>query len=133
MYLLDTNTCIYFLNGKFEKLQNKFIDIEFKEIFLCSIVKGELLYGAVKSSHPKQNIEKFNAFAENYQSIPFDEKAIEHYAQIKFDLQKKGTPIGANDLFIAAIALANDLTLVTHNKSEFGRVTNLKIVDWVEE
>jgi tRNA(fMet)-specific endonuclease VapC len=54
----------------------------------------------------------------------------EHYGQIHTELLTKGTPIGPNDTLIAAIARANNVTLVTHNTREFGRVTDLKLIDW---
>jgi tRNA(fMet)-specific endonuclease VapC len=62
--------------------------------------------------------------------LPFEDRAAKVYGQIRADLETKGTPIGPNDLMIAAIALANDLTLVTHNTAEFSRVPALKFVDW---
>ena len=63
-------------------------------------------------------------------SLPFDDTAAEHYGQIRADLTTRGTPDGGNDLLIAAVALANDLTLVTHNTNEFMRIVGLKIEDW---
>jgi tRNA(fMet)-specific endonuclease VapC len=62
--------------------------------------------------------------------LPFDENAAAHYAAIRADLAAKGTPIGPNDLLIAAIALANGLILVTHNTTEFSRVVGLSLADW---
>jgi tRNA(fMet)-specific endonuclease VapC len=62
--------------------------------------------------------------------LPFDDRAGKIYGQVRADLEARGTTIGPNDLMIAAIALANDLTLVTHNTSEFNRVLGLKLVDW---
>ena len=63
-------------------------------------------------------------------SVPFDDWAAEEYAKVRADLAAKGTPIGANDYLIAAIALANGLTLVTHNTGEFSRVVGLTLDDW---
>jgi tRNA(fMet)-specific endonuclease VapC len=62
--------------------------------------------------------------------VPFDDRAGEEYAKVRADLAAKGTPIGPNDLLIAAIALANGLTLVTHNTTEFSRVLGLRLEDW---
>jgi tRNA(fMet)-specific endonuclease VapC len=69
-------------------------------------------------------------FLPSFLSISFDDQTAQVYGQIRADLEAKGTPIGPNDTLIAAIALAHDLTLVTHNSSEFSRVPGLKLVDW---
>ena len=63
-------------------------------------------------------------------SYPFDDKAAKICAKIRADLYKVGKPIGSNDLLIASIGLANDLTLVTHNTDEFSRVVGLRLEDW---
>ena len=66
-------------------------------------------------------------------SLPFDDDAAEAYGQIRAKLEKIGKPIGPNDFLIAAIAVANDVRLVTHNTGEFSRVQGLRIVDWEKE
>lgn len=102
-------------------------------MFCVQYVKSELFFRTLNSSRKTKNLKRYYEFTQRFTSLPYNDLAIEHYAKIRLNLERKGNPIGPNDLLIAAIALANDLTLVTHNKSEFGRVTNLKIVDWVEE
>jgi tRNA(fMet)-specific endonuclease VapC len=77
-----------------------------------------------------KNLTKVHTFVSGLQSLPLDDPAAAHYARIRADLATKGTPIGPNDLLIAAIALANHLTLVTHNTGEFSRVVGLAIDDW---
>ena len=69
---------------------------------------------------------------DRFASLPFDDSAATSYAEIRADLEKRGLPIGPNDLQIATIAVANQLVLVTHNVQEFGRVNGLKIEDWEE-
>lgn len=69
-------------------------------------------------------------FIAKFEILPFDLPSAEIYGDIRAGLAKAGTPIGANDLFIAAIALANNLTLVTSNIAEFSRVPNLQILNW---
>jgi tRNA(fMet)-specific endonuclease VapC len=66
----------------------------------------------------------------HYISLPFDDPAAEEYARVRAHLANQGTPIGPNDLIIAATALANQLTLVTHNTAEFSRVPGLTLEDW---
>jgi tRNA(fMet)-specific endonuclease VapC len=100
------------------------------DLRLCSVVVAELYYGAYKSPQPAANLALLASFRPPFLSVPFDDRAAQVYGQIRTDLELKGMPIGPNDLIIAAIALANDLTLVTHNTSEFGRVSGLKLVDW---
>jgi tRNA(fMet)-specific endonuclease VapC len=97
---------------------------------LCSIVLAELIFGARNSSRVEQNLRTIERFRAPFISLPFDDAAAEHYGAIRADLTRGGALIGPNDLMIAAIARANDLTLVTHNLSEFGRVTGLRIEDW---
>lgn len=69
-------------------------------------------------------------FCRRFDSLPFDDAAAEEYGRIRAELTAAGTPIGPNDLMIASIALANQLTLVTSNTAEFGRVPGLQIENW---
>jgi tRNA(fMet)-specific endonuclease VapC len=100
------------------------------ELCVCAIVKAELYYGAMKSSDPVRTLAKQQIFLNALASWPFDDLAAEIYARIRAELARAGTPIGSNDLLIAAIALAHDLTLVTHNTTEFSRVAGLRFEDW---
>ncbi|NWF68257.1 MAG: type II toxin-antitoxin system VapC family toxin [Chloroflexi bacterium] len=129
-YLLDSNVCIRYLKGQSEKIRQMIHDIADDEIALCSVVKGELFYGAARSNQPEKSRAVQDEFVAHYRSLPFDDAAAEHYAQIRAKLYSKGTPISPNDLLIAAIGLANNLTLVTHNVVELSRVDGLKIEDW---
>lgn len=132
-YLLDTNTCIRHLNQRSTAISVRLQQTPETDIALCAIVKAELFFGAVKSQQPDQTLLKQRAFVERFHSLPFDDSCALIYGHIRANLQRAGTPIGANDLMIASIALANDLTLITHNTREFGRVTNLRIEDWEVE
>ena len=129
-YLLDTNTCIKYLNGRSKEIRNNLESKSQQDIFVCSIVKAELFYGAMKSKNPEKNLEKQTQFLNRFVSLAFDDKASEVYGQIRARLEKSGTPIGPNDLFIAAIAISNNITLVTNNTREFGRVEDLQFEDW---
>lgn len=130
IYLLDTNTCIKYLNGRSESIRQRLTSTRPQDILLCSVVKAELFYGAMKSARPDENLAKQYRFVNRFVSLPFDDSAAEVYSHIRTQLEKLGTPIGPNDLLIAAIAVANDVTLVTHNTGEFSRVVGLKIEDW---
>lgn len=129
-YLLDTNTCVRYLNRRSEAVIRKLKSVPESEIVVCSVVKAELFYGAMKSNYPQATLAKQQIFLNRFVSLPFDDAASSTYGKIRASLEIQGTIIGPNDLLIAAIALANGLTLVTHNTSEFGRVTGLSIEDW---
>jgi tRNA(fMet)-specific endonuclease VapC len=90
-----------------------------------------LWFGAYKSSYPKKNAIALNKFISELQVIPFDYSCSEIYGKIRFELEKKEKNIGAMDLLIAAIALSNNLVLVTNNTREFKRIKQLKIENWV--
>lgn len=130
IYLPDTNACIKYINQKDSAILRKFAVISRQDIILCDIVKFELYYGAYKSSRRTQNLNLLKEFFSEFISLPFDERAIIKAAEVRAVLATKGTPIGPYDLQIAAIALVNDLILVTHNTREFNRIEGLKIEDW---
>jgi tRNA(fMet)-specific endonuclease VapC len=129
-YLLDSNTCIRFLNRRSPALIDRLTDTPDEDIFVCSVVKGEMFYGSERSARRERNLAVQRAFFARYASLPFDDAAAEKYAVVRADLVSRGQLIGANDLLIAAIALSHDLTLVTHNLSDFSRVTGLRVEDW---
>lgn len=129
-YLLDTNTCIRFLNQRSQKLTDRLTDTRDEDIFVCSVVKAEMFYGSQKSARRERNLAVQRTFLGRYVSLSFDDAAAENYGLVRADLEGRGQPIGANDLLIAAIALAHDLTLVTHNVSEFSCVKGLRLEDW---
>jgi len=129
-YLLDTNTCIHYLNGTSEAIRRHVETIRPHEMVVCAIVKAELFYGAENSQYPQANLEKQRAFLDRFVSLPFDDRAAKAYGRIRATLKKAGTPIGPNDLLIAAIAVAHNCILVSHNTKEFERITELSLKDW---
>jgi len=129
-YLLDTNVFIMYLKGRSQNINNHIDNLEPEKIAVCSVVKAELFYGSMKSNNPKKNLNLQKSFLSQFISLPFDDSCAEIYGKIRADLTKAGTPIGSNDIQIAAIALANNLILVTHNVREFSRIDGLKIEDW---
>jgi tRNA(fMet)-specific endonuclease VapC len=132
-YLLDTNVCARYLNGRSPSVRTRIRSTNREDIVVCSVVKGELFYGAMRSNNPEITLARQQQFLNLFVSLPFDDAAALIYGQIRAELTGLGTPIGPNDLQIAAIALANDLILVTHNTGEFSRVNGLQIEDWEEE
>ena len=129
-YLLDTNTCIQFLNQRNSAVSARLAAVQREEVVICQIVKAELFYGAYKSARREANLAVLAKFFSQFASLPFDDAAAEAYGRLRAELARRGTPIGPNDLLIAAIALARDLALVTHNTAEFSRVPGLRLEDW---
>jgi tRNA(fMet)-specific endonuclease VapC len=130
MYLLDTNTCIQFLNGKSLHVANRLRAHSPSKLKLCSVVKAEMLYGAARSLHPERTRLLMEGFFSHYESFPFDDAAAAFYGSVRQSLAVAGTPIGPNDLLIAAIALSRGMILVSHNTREFSRVRDLVVEDW---
>lgn len=131
MYFLDTNTCIYFLNGKYESLRAKILSTPPNEISIPAIVKAELLLGAYKSQKKKENVEKVEKLLEPFEVVPFFDLISYVYADIRNETEKIGTNVGPNDLLIASIVKFHDGILVTNNVKEFARIKGLKIENWV--
>jgi len=127
-FLLDTNVCVRYLNGRVPSVRTRLHSVPQSEIAVCSIVKAELWQGALKSQDPVRTRANQDRFFSQFVSIPFDDAVAEVAARVRFQLVAQ--PIGPLDTLIAAIALANDLTLVTHNTREFGRVAGLRLDDW---
>ena len=128
--LFDTNAVVTFLNGKSLVLREKIKKCAPDDFAMCSVVWGELFFGAAKSKEKHKTIEKVNAFSGNFRNLDFDKEAASHYGEIRADLEKMGNIIGPNDLMIAAIARSRNLILITNNVDEFQRVKDLKIEDW---
>ncbi len=131
-YFLDTNICIYYLKGQYPILLDRMLRHSVSEIKIASIVKAELLYGAVKSKKREDNTSKVKKFLLPFEIISFDDNAAEIYAQIRADTAIKGTTIGPNDLIIAATVLANSGTLISNNEREFGRISGIEIENWTK-
>jgi tRNA(fMet)-specific endonuclease VapC len=129
-YLLDTNACIGYLSGRVPKLMQRMRTTPKDLMVVCSVVKAELFYGAMKSQQPQQTLAGHLRFFSQFKSLPFDDDAALIFGELRADLARKGRPIGPYDLQIAAIALAHQLTLVTHNTAEFSRIAQLALVDW---
>ena len=130
MYLLDTNVCIRILNGTSSSLVERLRFVPRGQLRLSSVVRAELLYGARKSSRAADNLRLLERFFDALASLPFDDRCAEEYGLLRQELDRAGTPIGSNDMLIAATARAHRIVLVTHNVREFSRVADLRIEDW---
>jgi tRNA(fMet)-specific endonuclease VapC len=130
-YLLDTDTCIAYLTGRSDKVAQRLRELQPADVEICTVVKAELLFVALKSGRRAENLERVQLFLGPFLCHVFDDLAAESYARLRLQLERQGTPIGPNDLFIAAIALSRQCTVVTSNVREFGRITGLKVEDWL--
>ncbi|MBX7132972.1 MAG: PIN domain-containing protein [Fimbriimonadaceae bacterium] len=128
--LLDTSTCVAFLRKRPLAVVSRFDSADRSELVLCTIVCAELLVGGLKADDPERKIAAAREFISQFHCIPFGESEAEVYASIRHDLERAGAKTGANDLIVAATAIAGGLTLVTHNTSEFSRVDGLVLEDW---
>jgi tRNA(fMet)-specific endonuclease VapC len=132
-YLLDTNICIYIANRKPQGVLEHFQSLKAGDIGISIITHLELVYGAWKSQHREANLQRIQDLERLIPVLPLDTKVSRHYGQLRAELQRKGSPIGAYDFLIAAHALSLGLTLVTNNAREFRRVPQLMVENWVEE
>ncbi len=130
MHLLDTNICIAILTDADPVVGRALLALPVESVVLCSIVKAELLYGARNSGRVDQNLALLERFFAPLRSLPFDDGAAERYGSLRAQLRRDGRPIGANDMMIAAIALAADAKLVTRNQRELAAVAGLRLVTW---
>lgn len=130
MYMLDTNTCIFVLKNRPDKVRKKFKAI--KNICISSVTYGELCFGIENGepNHREQRWDQLDDFTQRLLIDPWDEEAARHYGAIRAILKKQGKIIGNNDLLIAAHARCLDAVLVTNNVKEFARVPDLTLEDW---
>jgi tRNA(fMet)-specific endonuclease VapC len=129
-YLLDTDICIYIRNERPQHVRARMARIPPDSLALSVITWGELLLGVQRSTDPKAARRKLAELYEAIAVLPLPREAAEVYAATRAELEAAGTPIGPNDLWIAAHAKAERLILVTNNLREFKRVKGLKVENW---
>lgn len=129
-FLLDTNIVINVLRGAAEPLRRHLRDHS-DQLTVSAITVSELHYGVVRSADPVRNRRAVAEFLPFVDILPFDVSAAEHAGDIRADLARRGTPIGGYDVLITGHARSQGLTVVTHNRREFDRVSGLLVVDWL--
>jgi tRNA(fMet)-specific endonuclease VapC len=129
-YLLDTNILIAAIKGR-EPVRKRLERIDAPNILISPIVLGELLTGVEKSQRRASNRQRLLGVLEGFRLIEMAPDVAIRYGELRATLESRGTPIGANDLWIAAQALALGVTLVTDNEREFRRVDDLAVENWL--
>ena len=130
MFILDTNTLIYFFKG-LGSVADNLLAVSPKDIGIPAVVLYELEYGIAKSSSPKKRTKQLEELCALVEILTFGNKEAKTSASIRAVLEKKGTPIGPYDVMIAGTVLSRQGVLVTNNTKEFRRVPRLEIVDWL--
>jgi len=131
-HLLDTNACVDYLTGRYPNVVTRIQESSPEDLFLSSVVVAELRYGADHSARRRTNHARIDALIEEIEALDFDLRAAATYGRVRAQLEAGGTPIGPNDMLIAAHALSRGLVVVTDNTAEFGRVKGLEVEDWRE-
>ena len=129
-YMLDTNIVIYVIKRRPPEALAAF-NQHAGQLCISSITLAELLHGAEKSTKPDHNLRQVEDFTSRLTVLEYGSKAAAHYGDIRATLERKGTPIGVNDLHIAGHARSEGLMLVTNNLKEFERVEALRLENWV--
>jgi len=130
-YMLDTNIISDFIKYPFGKVANHIRQLEPNMVCTSIIVAGELQYGAEKKVNANLT-ERVNRILQTIPALMLDPQHAATYGKIRAELERRGLPIGVNDLWIAAHALAERKILVTNNIREFGRVSDLIVENWLE-
>lgn len=129
-WLLDTNHWIRLLKGRCPPLANRLKTLPPQEVWLCSIVKEELLHGALGYERPEERLLLLTDLFARHPSVPYDDLAAESAARTRHDLETRSCIIGPHDLQIAGVVQSRGWTLATNNTGEFSRVSGLALEDW---
>lgn len=130
-YLLDTNILIYFSKDRPDSIVKRLDKLNAGEAVMSVVSYGELCYGASRSAKPAATQKVINLLVGIFPILPLAKEAAEEYGKLRGQLAAKGTPIGPNDMWLAAQAKAEGLVLVTNNEREFRRVSGLKVENWM--
>lgn len=127
--MLDTNIVIYIIKQRPLELLQIF-NQHTGQLCISSITLAELMHGVEKSQQVDKNLKNVEDFISRLEVLDYGLKAATHYGDIRADLERKGTPIGVNDLHIAGHARSDGLIIVTNNLKEFERVAGLRVENW---
>jgi tRNA(fMet)-specific endonuclease VapC len=129
-YMLDTNIVIYIIKRRPIELLDLF-NQHTGQLCISSITLAELMHGVEKSQYIDKNLKSVEDFISRLEVLEYGQKAASHYGEIRAYLERKGTPIGVNDLHIAGHARSEGFIVVTNNLKEFDRVVGLRTQNWI--
>lgn len=129
-HMLDTNIVIYVIKRRPREVLAVFNQHAGK-MAISAVTYGELVHGVEKSARQVENLRVVEDFVSRLDVLPYTDKAAAHYGNIRADLERKGTPIGVNDLHIAGHARSEGLVLVSNNLREFARIDGLRLENWL--
>ncbi len=130
-YLLDTDIVIEIMRGRRRSVVERLATTRRDGVALSAITVAELFFGAHRSRNSVRNIALCREFCDSFHVLPLTSAAAERSAAVRAELESSGARIGAYDVLIVGIALAEDRILATHNIREFGRIPNLQTEDWI--
>ncbi len=130
-YLLDTDTFSCIAREASAALMGKVRGVAPNDLALSVISRGEIEFGLAANAPKRDTLERSMALLGLIATLDLPATAMNHYRDLRLHLMRNGTPIGGNDMWIAAHALAEDMTVVTDNEREFTRVPGLKIENWL--
>ncbi len=131
-YLLDTNICIYIGKRKPARALSHLERLGPGDVGMSVVTYLELVYGAWKSQHREENLERIEQLEHLIPAQPLEASVARHFGRLRTELERRGSPLGAYDMLIAAHALSLGLTLVTNNVREFSRVAGLRLENWAK-
>ena len=129
-YLIDTNTCIYYIKGKFD-LKTKFEKVNPDNCFISEITLAELKFGVENSEKKEKNQKVLDNFLTGVKIVPIFH-SLDLYAKEKAHLRKTGTPLDDFDLLIGVTSITHNLTMVTNNTDHFKRIKGITLEDWTK-
>jgi tRNA(fMet)-specific endonuclease VapC len=130
-YLLDTDILSLIARDASEPLARRMEAVSPEDLGISIITRGEAEFGLVKRQPKRETLERMRLMLSGLATLPLTERVLHHYVAARAELERCGTPIGVNDLWIAAHALGESLTLVTNNEREYRRIPGLKIENWL--
>lgn len=131
MFLLDTNILIYAKNNRSPIVLNNIKSKDPSELFVSIFSVAEMVFGCKKSLDPQRNYRALLEFLLPFNIIEFEQRDCDKYGEVRHFLETNGTPIGTIDTFIGSMSIARNLTLVTNNVKEFGRIPGIQIENWI--
>lgn len=131
-YSLDTDTCIDAIHGRHPSVARRILASRPGTLCIPALAKAELLLGLQLGQQPHRERAPLEALFRHLKVLPFEDRSAEYYAIIRADMQRKGRMIDANDLVIAATAIAHKTVLVTRNTRDFSRIPGLLLEDWTQ-